>query len=43
MRVGFDQLVRGPITLQVGVTNVNAQLTVGSVAQKVAVTADVLY
>ncbi|MGC1294157.1 MAG: carboxypeptidase-like regulatory domain-containing protein, partial [Alloacidobacterium sp.] len=41
IREGFDQLVRGPITLQVGVTNVNAQLTVGSVAQKVVVSADV--
>ncbi len=40
-REGFDQLVRGPITLQVGVTDVNAQLTVGSIGQKVVVTADV--
>jgi Carboxypeptidase regulatory-like domain len=38
---GFDRLVRGPVTLQVGVTTVNAQLTVGSVAQQVTVSADV--
>jgi hypothetical protein len=38
---GFEELVRGPITLQVGVTNVNAQLNVGSIAQKVVVTTDV--
>jgi len=38
---GFEQLVRGPITLQVGFTTVNAQLQVGSSKQTVEVTSDV--
>jgi hypothetical protein len=38
---GFEQLVRGPITLQVGFTTVNAQLQVGSTKQQVTVSADV--
>ncbi|WP_446743961.1 carboxypeptidase regulatory-like domain-containing protein [Silvibacterium acidisoli] len=38
---GFDQLVRGPITLDVGFTTVNAALKVGSVAEKVVVNTDV--
>lgn len=38
---GFDRLVRGPITVQVGVTTVNGQLKVGSVSQEVVVTTDV--
>ena len=38
---GFDRLVRGPVTLQVGVTTVNAQLKVGSVSQEVVVNTDV--
>jgi hypothetical protein len=38
---GFEKLVRGPITLEVGFTTVNAQLKVGSAAQQVEVTADV--
>src|ERR1700744_3004735 len=38
---GFDQLVRGPLTLRVGVTIVDAQLKVGSTAQQVVVTTDV--
>ena len=38
---GFQQLVRGPITLQVGFTTVNAQLKVGSANTVVSVTADV--
>jgi hypothetical protein len=38
---GFEQLVRGPITLEVGFTTVNAQLQVGSTKQTVLVTADV--
>jgi hypothetical protein len=38
---GFDRLVRGPITVQVGITNVNGQLKVGSVSQEVVVTTDV--
>lgn len=40
-RDGFEQLVRGPITLEVGFTTVNAQLQVGSTKQQVTVTADV--
>jgi len=40
-RDGFDQLVRGPLTLQVGTTIVDAQLKVGSTAQQVVVTTDV--
>jgi hypothetical protein len=38
---GFEKLVRGPISLQVGFTTVNAQLKVGSAAQTVEVTADI--
>jgi hypothetical protein len=38
---GFEQLVRGPITLQVGYTTVNGQLSVGSVNQKVVVNTNV--
>jgi hypothetical protein len=38
---GFEKLVRGPVSLQVGTTTVNAQLQVGSAAQEVTVTADV--
>jgi len=38
---GFEQLVRGPISLQVGFTTVNAQLQVGSTKQTVTVSADV--
>src|ERR1700674_3380836 len=38
---GFEKLVRGPITLQVGFTTVNAELNVGSTAQSVTVEADV--
>ena len=38
---GFEKLVRGPITLQVGFTTVNAELKVGSTAQSVTVEADV--
>lgn len=40
-RDGFETLVRGPVTIQVGDTTVNAQLNVGSSTQKVVVTADV--
>ena len=40
-RDGFEQLVRGPITLQVGVTNISAVLNIGSTSQQVMVTADV--
>ncbi|MGC2325551.1 MAG: TonB-dependent receptor, partial [Candidatus Sulfotelmatobacter sp.] len=38
---GFERLVRGPISLQVGFTTVNAQLRVGAATQSVEVTADV--
>jgi hypothetical protein len=37
----FEQLVRGPITLEVGYTTVNAQLQVGSTKQQMTVTADI--
>lgn len=40
-RQGFETFVRGPITVQVGDTTVNAQLKVGSSAQRVVVTTDV--
>ena len=35
---GFNKLVRGPVTIQVGFTAVNAQLKIGSTAQEVVVT-----
>ena len=38
---GFEQLVRGPVTVQVGFTGVNAQLRVGSTTQQVVVTSNV--
>jgi hypothetical protein len=38
---GFEQLVRGPISLQVGFTTLNAQLQVGSAKQEVTVTEDI--
>jgi hypothetical protein len=38
---GFQTYVRGPITLQVGIQTVNAQMTVGEVAQQVVVKTDV--
>jgi hypothetical protein len=38
---GFEQYVRGPVTVEVGFTTVNAQLQIGSVAQKVVVTTNV--
>ncbi|MGB8031331.1 MAG: TonB-dependent receptor [Terracidiphilus sp.] len=38
---GFEQLVRGPITLEVGFTTVDGQLKVGSTSQQVTVTSDV--
>ena len=38
---GFQQLVRGPITVEVGFTTVNAELKVGSISQKVIVTTNV--
>jgi hypothetical protein len=38
---GFEDFVRGPISLEVGVTTVNAQMAVGSSSQTVTVTSDV--
>ena len=38
---GFEQLVRGPITLEVGFTTVNGELKVGSTKQQITVTTDV--
>ena len=38
---GFDLLVRGPITLEVGFTTVNGELKVGSTKEQVTVTTDV--
>jgi hypothetical protein len=40
-KTGFNRLVRGPITVQVGFTGVNAQLKIGSTAQQVVVTENV--
>lgn len=40
-RTGFQQVVRGPITVEVGYTTVNTQLKVGSISQKVVVTTNV--
>jgi len=38
---GFQKVVRGPITLQVGFTTVNGEMRVGATTQEVTVTADV--
>jgi hypothetical protein len=38
---GFEKLVRGPVTVQVGFTTVNAQLNVGATSQEVTVSTDV--
>lgn len=38
---GFEQLVRGPVTVEVGFTGINAQLKVGSTTQQVVVTSNV--
>jgi hypothetical protein len=40
-RPGFTSLVRGPITLAVGTTTLDAKLAVGSETQKVVVTTDI--
>jgi hypothetical protein len=40
-REGFDKLVRGPITVDVGFMTVNGQLKVGQVSQEVTVNTDV--
>jgi hypothetical protein len=38
---GFNSLVRGPVTVEVGFTTVNAKLKVGSTTQQVVVTSDI--
>jgi hypothetical protein len=38
---GFAQLIRGPVTVEVGFTGVNAQLKVGSTTQRVVVSSNV--
>ncbi len=38
---GFEKLVRGPVTVQVGFMTVNGELKVGASSQEVTVTADV--
>jgi hypothetical protein len=38
---GFQKLVRGPVTVQVGYIQVNGELKVGATSQEVTVTADV--
>jgi len=38
---GFERLVRGPLTIQVGFTTVNAELKVGAASQEITVTSDV--
>lgn len=38
---GFEKLVRGPVTVEVGFTTVNAELKVGAETQEVTVTSDV--
>jgi hypothetical protein len=40
-KTGFNRLIRGPVTVQVGFTGVNAQLKIGSTAQQVVVTDNV--
>jgi hypothetical protein len=40
-RTGFEKLVRGPVTVEVGFTTVNAQLKVGSTTEQVTVNTDV--
>jgi hypothetical protein len=40
-RDGFEQLVRGPITLEVGFSEISGQLKVGSTKQQVTVTTDI--
>ncbi|MFZ0734013.1 MAG: TonB-dependent receptor [Candidatus Sulfotelmatobacter sp.] len=38
---GFSKMVRGPVSVEVGFTTVNAQLKVGATAEEVSVTSDV--
>ncbi len=37
---GFGKSIRGPITLQVGTTTVNVQLSIGDITQQVVVNTD---
>lgn len=39
-RAGFESLVRGPVTLDVGYLTINANLKIGSTSQEVTVTTD---
>jgi Carboxypeptidase regulatory-like domain len=41
LKEGFEQLVRGPLSLEVGNTNINAVLKVGSITEKVIVNTNV--
>src|SRR5581483_7167567 len=41
MKDGFQKLVRGPVTIEVGFTTVNGELKVGSTTESVTVEADV--
>jgi hypothetical protein len=41
VKTGFETLKRGPITLSVGVTAINVQLTVGQESQQIVVTSEV--
>ena len=40
-KIGFKEFVRGPVTVLVGFTTVNAQLGIGSATESVVVTSDV--
>jgi hypothetical protein len=40
-RQGFEELIRGPVTIDVGYTTVNAELKVGSTTQSIVVNTDV--
>jgi hypothetical protein len=41
VKTGFEKLIRGPITLEVGSTTVNARLQVGAATEEVVVNTDV--
>ena len=40
-RDGFEKLVRGPVTLEVGFTTVNAEMKIGSTTEQVTVNTDI--
>ena len=40
---GFEKLVRGPVTVQVGLTTLNGELKVGASTQEITVSADVIF